>query len=169
MYNYNPTPAESSVLAQIQTHESGGNYTVVNPAPGTTASGAYQFQNGTWQFVAQQTGVGTQYATAAQAPPSMQDANALWLLRNYGPNSTTSWGGPDAPPGGYPDPYAASASIPGASTQPLVDLSGDAASTATADILSSFQDSLASVDLTNPVVDVALLAGAAAVAWMVIR
>lgn len=163
-YTYNPTPAEASVLALIQQHESGGNYTAQNPT--STASGAYQFVNTTWQQVAQQTGAGTQYASAAQAPPAVQDANALWLLRNYGPNSTTSWGGDQGPPGGYPDPYS-TAAIPGSSTQPMVDLSGPAAATPTADILSSLQS--ASVDLTDPTTDLVLLAGAAAVVFLAAR
>jgi len=166
MYNYNPTPAESSVLAQIQAHESGGNYTAQNPT--STASGAYQFIDSTWQFASQHTGVGTQYATAAQAPPSAQDVNALWLLRNYGPNSTTSWGGSEGPPGGYPDPYQ-NASIPGASTQPIVDLSGDAASTSSADILSSLQSAVDSIDVTNPMTDLALAAAGVAAVWLAMR
>jgi hypothetical protein len=167
MFIFNPTPAESSVLAQIQQHESGGDYTAVNPKSG--ASGAYQFLDSTWRQVAQKTGVGTQYASAADAPPSVQDTNALWLLQNYGPNSTTSWGGPEGPPGGYPNPYS-TAAIPGSSTQPIVDLSGDAASTSSADILSSLQSSMASIDLTNPITDAMLLAaGAVAVALMARR
>lgn len=63
------------------------------------------------------------------------------------------------------------APIVGSSTQPLIDLSGAASSASTADILSSLQSeaSAAGLDLTNPVTDVALLAAAAAVVWMVTR
>jgi hypothetical protein len=51
-----------------------------------------------------------------------------------------------------------------------VDLSGDAASTSSADILSSLQSSMASIDLTNPITDAMLLAaGAVAVALMARR
>jgi hypothetical protein len=118
-YNFNPTASETSLLAQISHNESGANYTATNPS--STASGAYQFIDSTWQWVAQQTGAGRQYASAADAPPSVQDINALWLLRNYGPNSTISWAA-SAPAGGY-------------SVSPLVDVSGAAAATPTADIL----------------------------------
>jgi hypothetical protein len=101
--DYDPTDEESSVLDQIMRHESGGDYTAHNPK--STASGAYQFVNGTWKTAAKNTGIGTEYATAAEAPPEVQDKNALWLLRHYGPNSTSSWGGSEGPKGGYPDPY----------------------------------------------------------------
>ena len=116
-YNFNPTASEASLLSQIAQNESGGNYAATNPA--STASGAYQFIDSTWQWVSQHTGAGTQYGSAAQAPPAVQDINALWLLRNYGANSTISWAA-SAPAGGY---------------SPLVDVSGVAAATPTVDIL----------------------------------
>ena len=47
----------------------------------------------------------SQYPTAMSAPPAVQDAAALWLLENYGPNQTITWAA-SAPPGGYPDPNA---------------------------------------------------------------
>ena len=154
-YTFNPTPAETSTLAQIAQRESGGNYIAQNPT--STASGAYQFINATWQYTAQQTGVGTQYTSAADAPAWMQDTNALWLLRTYGPDASISWGA-SAPAGG---------TIPGSSTQPLVDLSGSDAAASTSDILSSIQSSIATVDLTNPATDIALLvAGAAALFFL---
>jgi hypothetical protein len=157
LYPYNPTPPESAVLAQIAAHESGGDYSAKNPH--STASGAYQFIDSTWQYVANHTGKGTEYATAAEAPAAVQDANALWLLRNYGPNSTTSWGGPEGPPGGYPDPYVFS----GSSTQALVDVSGPDASVSTADILSSIEN----LDVSSPVAGALLLAAGVAAVWMV--
>jgi hypothetical protein len=62
-----------SLSALVQNYESGGNYTAQNPT--STASGAYQFTNPTWQQYAGQIGVDTsQYPTAASAPPSVQDA-----------------------------------------------------------------------------------------------
>jgi len=61
-----------SSLAQLVQHfESGGDYTAQNKT--TTASGAYQFINSTWQQYAGQIGYG-QYQTAASAPPAVQDA-----------------------------------------------------------------------------------------------
>jgi hypothetical protein len=85
----NITPSEASMLQQIAQRESGGSYTRTNNV--SSASGAYQFINGTWAMATAATGIGTQYSTAAQAPPAVQDANALWLLRTYGPNATISW------------------------------------------------------------------------------
>ena len=128
-FTYNPTASEVSLLAQIAHNESGGNYAAMNPA--STASGAYQFIDATWQWVAQQTGVGTQYASAADAPASVQDTNALWLLRNYGANASISWAA-SAPAGGY-----------SAAVSPIVDLSGAAAGTPTGDILNQLDTSLA--------------------------
>ena len=157
-YTYNPSPSEAATLASIAQRESGDNYSAQNPS--STASGAYQFINATWAAAAQATGVGTQYTSAAQAPAWMQDTNALWLLRTYGPDASISWGA-SAPAGGT--------SIPGASNQPLIDLSGDSASTSTADIMSSIQSSIASIDLTDPTTDVVLLAAAAAAVFLIAR
>ena len=71
-----------SVLAAIKQCESGGNYTAVNPTSG--ASGAYQFLTSTWQSLSASAG----YATAAAAPPAVQDAAALEL---YNEDGTTPW------------------------------------------------------------------------------
>lgn len=57
----------------------------------STASGAYQFIDGTWKAIAAQSGVGTAYARALLAPVVDQDYNALVLLRANGPNSSYSW------------------------------------------------------------------------------
>jgi muramidase (phage lysozyme) len=62
---------------------------------GSHAAGAYQFQPATWAWVASITGV-------PDFSPIAQDINALWLLRQVGPNSTASW----AASGPYPNPYA---------------------------------------------------------------
>ena len=159
-FTYNPTVTEVSLLAQIAHNESGGNYTATNPS--STASGAYQFIDATWQWVSQQTGVGTQYASAAEAPPSVQDTNALWLLRNYGANASISWAA-SAPAGGY------SAS----SGSPIVDLSGAAATTPTADILNQLDTSLAGAfgisDGTTGGLLLGLGIAAAGVLWLASR
>jgi hypothetical protein len=63
----------ASLADLVKNYESGGNYSAQNPT--STASGAYQFTNPTWQQYATQTGVDTsQYPTAASAPPAIQDA-----------------------------------------------------------------------------------------------
>lgn len=86
------TLAEKIMLRLIAYRESGGNYTSPPRDPvHATASGAYQFIKATWAFAASNTGLGSQYVYAYQAPPQYQDSNALWLLRTYGPNSSRSW------------------------------------------------------------------------------
>lgn len=62
------------ILATIRQRESGGNYQA--SAKGSTASGAYQFIDSTWQSLAKQYGVGTQYQRAKDAPKDVQDALA---------------------------------------------------------------------------------------------
>jgi hypothetical protein len=84
-----PSAAEAFLLALIRERESGGNYTATNIL--SSASGAYQFIDSTWKYCATSTGVGTSYARALEAPAADQDFNALWLLRQVGPNSTKSW------------------------------------------------------------------------------
>lgn len=95
----------SSVLGQIRQHESSGNYNLTPQQnvgyPASHASGAYQFQPGTWQSYTLQSGIGRQYAEAYQAPPGVQDAVAAYAA-THGPgvNSTALWGGPQG--GNYP-------------------------------------------------------------------
>jgi hypothetical protein len=62
-----------SLSGLVKAYESsGGNYTAQNPR--TTASGAYQFTDPTWQRFASGAGVDiAQYPTAASAPPVVQD------------------------------------------------------------------------------------------------
>lgn len=165
-YAFNPTPAESNTLAQIAQRESAGNYTSFTQLPNSHASGAYQFQPGTWQYVASQTGVGTEYANAGDAPAWMQDANALWLLRAYGPNASISWGA-----SGPYDTSSGGGSIPGSSTQPLIDLSGSASTSSTSDILSSINQSAAAagLDLTNPATGIMLAASAGLALYLMTR
>lgn len=163
---FNPTPQEQSLLNQIKARESGGNYGVtisqatcdklMGYAGATcTASGAYQFVNATWQATAAATGAGTDCPTAASCDQQSQDINALYLLRTQG---TVPWGGASV--------YGTS-SDPGGG--PLVDLSGDAASTPTSSILDQLTTQAATVgiDLTNPVTD-AIVAVAAIAAVLLI-
>lgn len=133
-YPFNPTSGEAGLLAQIAQRESSGNYGATNPA--SSASGAYQFIDATWQWVSRQTGVGTQYASAADAPPSVQDANALWLLRKYGPDASISWAASGPYLQAAPEPYY------GTAAQPLVDVAGDGAGVSTGAILGQVESAL---------------------------
>ncbi|MGD8151155.1 transglycosylase family protein [Ornithinimicrobium sp. Y1694] len=70
------------VLEAIKQCESGGSYTAQNPT--STASGAYQFLDSTWQSMSSAAG----YARAVDAPESVQDAAAIEL---YNAQGTTPW------------------------------------------------------------------------------
>lgn len=97
--------ALASILGAIRQRESGGNYGLTpeqNYAfPNSHASGAYQIQPGTWREWTQQSGIGTEYSQAYQAPPAVQDQVAGWAVQKYGPNETSTWAA-SAPSGGYP-------------------------------------------------------------------
>src|SRR5262245_62008417 len=82
------TAEESRMLDEIKRRESSNNYAAKNRD--STASGAYQFINSTWRLASHETKA-PYYATAAEAPPEVQDQNALHMLRKYGPNATITW------------------------------------------------------------------------------
>lgn len=169
-----PTSTEMSILAMVRQRESSGNYSaLISPATcaqlgqtNCTASGAYGFTNGTWAWVAQQTGVGDPNVPANQNSQAAQDTNALWLLRYAGgdPNASIAWGG-----------SAGSAGSSSSASGALVDLTGSSAGVSTSDVLNSLgvTDALSSmgVDLTDPQEQLALGVGvvlaAAVLAWAV--
>lgn len=157
-YTFNPTPAEASILQQVASRESSGNYLAQNPK--TSASGAYQFVNDTWQMASAATGV-PYYPTAASAPASVQDINALWLLRYAGgdPNASVAWAASG--------PYDTSS---GTASGALVDVSGSAASTSTADLMSQINASALSmgIDLTSPTTDIVVALAVAVGAYLVL-
>jgi hypothetical protein len=75
-----------TILATIRQKESGNNYSadlMKNPAAQerarkagyakASASGAYQFVDGTWQGLTKKYNIGTQYQRAVDAPPAIQD------------------------------------------------------------------------------------------------
>jgi len=68
------------ILATIRQRESGGDYTI--QAKGSSASGAYQFINSTWKGLTKQYGIGTEYPTAKDAPPEIQDAVASAYVKD---------------------------------------------------------------------------------------
>ncbi len=77
--NLSSTPVSGTtaqVLETIKTIESGGDYTTPNKAGASSASGAYQFIDSTWQNLTQKYGIGSEYGRAMEAPPEVQDAVA---------------------------------------------------------------------------------------------
>lgn len=97
----------AEVLGLIRQNESGGNYGKTPQEnyryPASHASGAYQFQPGTWRQWTAASGIGTEYKEAYKAPATVQDAVAAYAaVHGPGVNSEALWGR-SAPAGGYPD------------------------------------------------------------------
>lgn len=68
------------ILATIRKRESGGDYGI--KAKGSTASGAYQFIDSTWQGLTKQANLGQEYKSAKDAPKEVQDAIAKMYVEN---------------------------------------------------------------------------------------
>jgi Transglycosylase-like domain len=66
--------ASDKILETIKQRESGGNYQA--QAKGSTASGAYQFIDSTWQSLTKKYGIGGEFKSAKMAPKEIQDAVA---------------------------------------------------------------------------------------------
>jgi hypothetical protein len=62
------------IMSTIRTRESGGNYGA--QAKGSSASGAYQFIDSTWQGLTKKYGIGQEFGKAKLAPKEIQDAIA---------------------------------------------------------------------------------------------
>jgi Transglycosylase-like domain len=77
-----PVHSVNTFLACVIAHESGGDPKAENPT--STASGLYQFLDGTWQAYARESGIGDQYRRASSAPASVQTALAEWVVVNKG-------------------------------------------------------------------------------------
>lgn len=68
------TGSTQQILDTIKQRESSGNYQA--QAKGSSASGAYQFIDSTWQSLTKKYGIGAEFARAGDAPPQVQDAVA---------------------------------------------------------------------------------------------
>ncbi len=67
------------ILATIKQMESGNNYQAQNPT--SSASGAYQFIDSTWQSLTKKAGIGTEFKSAKEAPAAIQDKIAQMYLQ----------------------------------------------------------------------------------------
>ena len=80
-----PTPTAGgttqNVLDTIKQKESGGNYQA--QAKGSSASGAYQFTDSTWQSLTKKYGIGQEFAKAKDAPAQIQDLIAQKHAENF--------------------------------------------------------------------------------------
>lgn len=70
-----------AILETLKAKESSGDYTVQNPKPDQTASGAYGYTDGTWRAMTKKYGIGTEYKSAKEAPPEIQDMVAATNVR----------------------------------------------------------------------------------------
>lgn len=115
----------SSLQELVQNFESGGNYAAVSPT--STASGAYQFTNPTWQQYAGQLGIDlTRYPTASSAPASVQDQVFGQAVSQNGLNDWTC-PGCDAPLSNYLLANPSAANLPtfaGGSSNPATSQGG---------------------------------------------
>ena len=74
-------------LACVRAHESGGNYRAENPI--STASGAYQFLDSTWQTMSARAGH-SGWGHAASATAAVQDAVAQFTVNS---GWSSAWNG----------------------------------------------------------------------------
>ena len=70
------------ILATIRQRESGGRYEKMTDIKGSTASGAYQFTQETWQSEAKKVPGASQYKLAKDAPKEVQDAVARQYVQS---------------------------------------------------------------------------------------
>jgi hypothetical protein len=66
------------VLATIRQRESGGDYGIKSKS--SSASGAYQFIDSTWQGLTKQANLGQEFKSAKEAPKEVQDAIAKYYV-----------------------------------------------------------------------------------------
>jgi hypothetical protein len=68
-----------AILETLKAKESSGDYSVKNKK--SSASGGYQMIDSTWQSLTKKYGIGTEYKTAKDAPPEVQDMVASNYVR----------------------------------------------------------------------------------------
>lgn len=162
-------------LALISQYES-GNQNVANYqyGPGSTAQGYYQITNTNWTSIAPLLGIDTSvYPTAMSAPQSVQAQVAAYLLTQT-PAGVSNWSA-------YNPSLASALSAAGLQTSgqvtdfgtaggatPLIDLSGVAATTPTADLLSQLETTTASVFGTDTSTAGLILMGLAGLAALLV-
>lgn len=90
-YQSNVTGTTGEILKTIRVRESSENYAAKNP--NSSASGAYQFIDSTWQGLTKKFGLGTEYSKASEAPPQIQDAIAAKYIEDIlqRHNNDVSW------------------------------------------------------------------------------
>ena len=139
-------------LNLISQYES-GNQNIPNYqyGPGSTAQGYYQITNTNWLAIAPQLGIDTSvYPNAMSAPQSVQAQVATYLLTQTpaGVSNWTSYNGNLAAAlsaAGLQTSGTVGISSYASGTGPLVDLSGAAAATPTADLLNQLDTTAASI------------------------
>lgn len=141
--------------------------------PGFTAQGYYQITNTNWLNIAPQLGIDTsQYPNAMSAPQDVQAQVANYLLTQT-PAGISNWSN-------YNPQLASALSAAGMQTSgpvgdsvsgALVDLSGSAAATPTANIMDQISTQLASagVDVSSPGTALLIAAGLAAAVLVLTR
>jgi hypothetical protein len=91
--NQNISTSTADILKTIRTRESNGDYTTPNKAGASSASGAYQFIDSTWQGLTKKYGIGEEYSRAMEAPPNIQDSIAAKYVEDIlaRHNNDVSW------------------------------------------------------------------------------
>jgi hypothetical protein len=77
-----PVASDEAFLRCVVHRESRGDPRAENPT--SSASGLFQFLDGTWRSVTRMSGIGTRYDRASDAPSSVQWAVARWTVEHIG-------------------------------------------------------------------------------------
>lgn len=77
-----PVASDEAFLRCVVHRESRGDPRAENPT--SSASGLFQFLDGTWRSVTRMSGIGTRYDRASDAPSSVQWSVARWTVEHIG-------------------------------------------------------------------------------------